>query len=565
MPQTGPVPDIPVPDHSFQVREQVDALLPNGFDTVGSQFAGPEHLQHIRDEQATAVATKVIPAVPEPRHRPSWPLLIILAVQAALSLRLIWSNTAFADEALYLWAGHLEWQHWLHGTPISSAALPTYFSGAPVVYPPVGALADSLGGLAAARLLSLVFMLMVTCLLHATTRILFDRKSAHFAAALFAGVGSTQFLGAFATYDAMALFLLALATWAAVKAANCRPVSAAFLLSFAGLALAMADAAKYAAALFDPVVIGTAVLASWRFGGRNAAIRAALILPSTAAVLIAMALHAGGSAYWHGITVTTLARPENTAPMPGVLFISGKWIGAVIFLAVCGAFAATWSEDRRTWLYAWLLAVAGCLAPAEQARIHTLTSLYKHVGYGAWFACVVAGYALASLPRAVPVSKTEQARRVAIVTMALASVSGVFYAGAHFNVWPNTTRYVATLRPLLASSRGRVLVDDASIPEYYLGIYSDIGRLNNSSYFAYTDPVTGKRLTQPPAAYADAIEHRYFSLISLTYSNSATVYDPGIVQDISRYGGYRLVSSISYHLASNNGIFLTWVREGGSK
>ena len=59
-----------------------------------------------------------------------WPLLIVLAVQAALSVPLMWADTAFQDEATYLWAGHLEWAHWLHGVPIPP--FPTYFSGAPV-------------------------------------------------------------------------------------------------------------------------------------------------------------------------------------------------------------------------------------------------------------------------------------------------------------------------------------------------------------------------------------------------------------------------------------------------
>ena len=45
---------------------------------------------------------------------------------------------------------------------------PAYFSGAPVIYPPLAALADSVGGLAGARLLSLVFMLGATALLWAT-------------------------------------------------------------------------------------------------------------------------------------------------------------------------------------------------------------------------------------------------------------------------------------------------------------------------------------------------------------------------------------------------------------
>ena len=92
--------------------------------------------------------------------RMPWPLLAVLTVQAALSGSLVRTRTAFGDEALYLSAGHLEWSHWLHGTQIP--AYQTWFSGAPVIYPPLGAIADSLGGLAAARLLSLVFMLGVT-------------------------------------------------------------------------------------------------------------------------------------------------------------------------------------------------------------------------------------------------------------------------------------------------------------------------------------------------------------------------------------------------------------------
>ena len=58
-----------------------------------------------------------------------------------LSLRLVRADTAFQDEALYLWAGHLEWAHWLHGTAVPP--FPYYFSGAPVIYPPLGALADA--------------------------------------------------------------------------------------------------------------------------------------------------------------------------------------------------------------------------------------------------------------------------------------------------------------------------------------------------------------------------------------------------------------------------------------
>src|ERR1700760_365022 len=117
--------------------------------------------------------------------RQSGPLFAVLAVQAGLSASMLRARTAFGDEALYLSAGHLEWSHWLHGTQIP--AYPTWFSGAPVIYPPIGALADHVGGLTAARLLSLVFMLGVTCLLWGTAiRLLGDRRAAFFAVALFA-------------------------------------------------------------------------------------------------------------------------------------------------------------------------------------------------------------------------------------------------------------------------------------------------------------------------------------------------------------------------------------------
>ena len=149
------------------------------------------------------------------RHAPSWwPLVAVLVVQAALSLRLVGADTAFEDEATYLWAGHLEWANWLHGTPIPPFS--AYFSGAPVIYPPIGALADSVGGLTAARLLSLAFMLGATALLWSAASRLYGSRAAFFAAALFAVCGPTLHLGSFATYDAMAVFLIALAAWCVI-------------------------------------------------------------------------------------------------------------------------------------------------------------------------------------------------------------------------------------------------------------------------------------------------------------------------------------------------------------
>ena len=97
----------------------------------------------------------------------------IMVLQALLTLRM--SNTAFEDEGLYLYVGHLEIRHFLHGAALQGD-YPSYFSGAPVLYPVLGALADSIGGLAAARALSLLEMLAVTGLIYAMSRRLFNER-----------------------------------------------------------------------------------------------------------------------------------------------------------------------------------------------------------------------------------------------------------------------------------------------------------------------------------------------------------------------------------------------------
>ena len=68
-------------------------------------------------------------------------LLGILVLQAMLSLQL--QNTAFADEALYLYAGHLQLDQLLDGRPLSQR-FTTYFSGSPVLYPTLAAAVDAI-------------------------------------------------------------------------------------------------------------------------------------------------------------------------------------------------------------------------------------------------------------------------------------------------------------------------------------------------------------------------------------------------------------------------------------
>ncbi len=214
---------------------------------------------------------------------------------------------------------------------------PTYFSGAPVIYPPLGALADSVCGLTGARLLSLAFMLGSTLLLWDLTRRLFGvgRRSSPRRCSPCSARRCTS--GAFATYDAMSMFLLALATWCVAGAGERGEATSRMALG--GVALALANATVYSTALFDPVVIVLAVLVAWPAGRRVAVRRCATLLTVTAALLIAGLLLGGGS-YLTGITETTVDRAAGSDPILSVLGDAWSWTGVVLVLAWCGVFSS---------------------------------------------------------------------------------------------------------------------------------------------------------------------------------------------------------------------------------
>ena len=67
-----------------------------------------------------------------------------------------------------LTAGHQELAHLAHHAAAPGTAAGT--GGSPLVYPPLAAIADNLGGLNAVRLLSLACMLIATVTLHGITK-----------------------------------------------------------------------------------------------------------------------------------------------------------------------------------------------------------------------------------------------------------------------------------------------------------------------------------------------------------------------------------------------------------
>lgn len=467
-----------------------------------------------------------------------WPLLLVLVAQAVLTGRLIWASTAFQDEGLYLWAGHLELSHFFDGTKIP--AFSTYFSGAPVSYPPIAALADSVGGLAAARLLSLLFMLGATSLLWGLTARLFGRRSAILAAALFALLGPTQLLGSLATYDAMALFLMALAAWCAVRGRYDEDSAGWMFLS--GTALLLANITTYATILYDPVIIVLAIMAARPAPGmRRALTRGGMILVHVTVVIVVLAA-VTGSEYRIGLSDTTLSRAQGVNSVLSVLTSAAQWVGLLTAVALVGVMLSYFGRSRFLGRPAVpVLAAAVLLAPIEQARIHTLVSLDKHVDLGAWFACAAAGFALSRLTR----SRTRVAR-AAVGTGICALLAASAYLGAtqttEMTDWPGSAALIARLRPLTANS-GRFLAENPSVEEYYL---PGTSWRQWSSTTAITTPsgsIRNEKGNQAP--YVNAIRNHYFSLVVLNFRNTPDL-DAQLVREMRKERHYKLVATVPF-------------------
>ena len=390
-------------------------------------------------------------------------------------------------------------------------------------------------------------MLATTGLLYSVTKRIFGRRSALFGAALFAGTGSTQFLGAFATFDAMALMLLALATWLGVRAAESRRRAQVALLVTAASALALADATKYAAALFDPVVIAVIALAAWRARDLKNGIAATMIVLGTLCVLLLTEIWRGGRTYWQGITFTTLTRQSGTAPAQGVLYVSGTWVAAVAVLAILGAVAATYASRRAGKALAWVLVGAVFMAPAEEARIHTVTSLFKHVDFGAWFGCIVAGYALASLARAVPAAKASAAVAVSACVVMLAAIAGTGLASSHFAEWPNSTKMINDLEPVLSRTGCPCLLAADNVVDYYLPQQTWSDQFTTVYYFSYFDNAE-LRMLHGASAYQRAIGDHYFKLVEIDPAEHSPAYGP-VTSALAKTSGYRLIDTIPSNVA----------------
>ncbi|MFJ9552078.1 ArnT family glycosyltransferase [Streptomyces erythrochromogenes] len=475
-------------------------------------------------------------------------LVTILAFQAALSLRV--SNTAFQDEALYLAAGHAELSHLLGDAPkpVDYAA---YFSGAPQLYPLLAATVDQRFGLSGARMMSLLCMLGTTALLYSFTRRLFNERVGLASAALFCVLQSTIVMGNIATYDAPALFLLATATWIVVRTA--RMSAPAVLLAAPVVVLAVS--VKYAAGLYVPTIVALSLLTAWPHQRTSAFLRALLLASSTGAVL-ALGIHRMG--WVAGLRHSTTHRSHSSDSPLFLLQQSLSWGGLLFVAAVGGAIAYArrsrmnesplaarpdgHSRVQRV-LLGLLLCATVLLAPAYQMYLGTVVSLFKHIGFGLFFAAPLAGVGVIRL-----VGAHFRQPHVGIVLWTVTLCLGLSQAQWRFATWPDSSALIRTLSSQV-DSKGRYLSSTPEVPAYYLRNRTTHRQWQGVFGMEYTDQARIRHTGDD--AYRAALREGEFDLIVLDGMTNLRVNDL-IANELEENPKYRPLANLPFRVTSND-------------
>jgi hypothetical protein len=240
------------------------------------------------------------------------------------------------------------------------------------------------------------------------------------------------------------------------------------------------------------------------------------------------------------VLFTTLARASSVVSPASILGDAFNYAGPVICLSLLAVIASLKSTPRIRFLC--LSAAAACLlAPAEQARIRTLTSLHILLGFGAWFAAIGAGYVIAEAGRL----GKERSWRIAIAVATVLPLTLISFnvSGDLYRSWPSSAQVIAKLRPLLRSRQAHYLIEEAAAADYYL--HADVypGQVVPLSQCVWWDSTTRRELTGPSACAA-AIKASYFQVIETGGSTGPPISSAGDTaawNAISHTGRYRLV------------------------
>jgi hypothetical protein len=341
--------------------------------------------------------------------------------------------------------------------------------------------------------------------------------------------------------------------------------------------LALANVTAYTSLLFDPLIAALALLTSpWSSRGLLAARRVGTLLVGTAALLgLTVAADRGG--YLGGFERTMLTRVAGSASAQSALGQSWYWAGLLLALAVAGVVVSV--VRRQAAAQSVLLAfttVALIFGPLEQAHRHTVASLNHHVGLGAWFAGIAAGFTVDQLVAAAPAGRSRAVTCGAcVVALVFPACLGISQSRDFSTSWPNASDFLAVFGPLASHGHGPLLVEDPSVAEYYLPAGAQWQRWSSTRNITlpggtYTGgPGSAASVTGAGNApvYASHIARGYFSLIALNFTDT-TGLDHQIAADLRRNPHYHVIQVVPYGMEippAGQGSYVIWQYQASTK
>lgn len=460
-------------------------------------------------------------------------------LQAVLALRPGLNDNPFQDEGLYLYMGHRMIDHLAHGVVLTENP-GSFFSGSPGLYPVIAAVADHVGGLYAARLLSLAFAVLAMVATFGIGRQLFGRLAGLLGALAFALSGSVIFQSHLATYDAMAMSLFAVAAWLAVVSATRDQLLWAPIVA---LVLVAAFLTKYAAAVYAPGVGLLAVAVAWRTDHRWTVLVRAATMVLTAAVVAVFIIMTWGNAIVPGIVSTTLDRDVLAPAASSDLALSVlRWTGPWLALGVAGALTA-----RRTWPVSVVLLGLSVAGPAQQIVIGESTSLAKHVAFGMVFLSPLVGNLLACGVRRLRWTGSL----IAVVAMVGLLVAGWQSSADFLTGWVDDRALLPILEADIAAAPGKAILGEEPSAQRYRLASITTPEMWADTFVFYYDGLQGA------PAYRRAIDQSHFGTIFLNLNtpNGRLINEYLTTSDTP----YRLSAQPSVTIAGDDvGVWLVW-------
>ncbi|MFE9127851.1 glycosyltransferase family 39 protein [Streptomyces sp. NPDC007148] len=515
-------------------------------DRYEGQFGKP-----YKEASAFETAPYEIPETPEtgwsaaPSRRRRWIgrilLIGVLAMQALLSFGL--SSGASPEEAINLVVGRQEYAHLADGTAVTTD-LVDRVPGSASLYPVLAGAVDKLGGLSAVRLLSLLFALAATALLYSLTRRMFNERVAACAAAAYAVLQSTIVVGYYASPDALALMLVALAAWIVVYTDRAN----GFVVLVAAPVAALAAAVDHTAVLVLPTVLLLAVHTAWPYKGPAKGLLRGIVL----GVGIAAPLLVTGA--FGAIKDSTLTRGQGDEGAWDILTTSAQWSGLFLLLACGGAVAWVRRERmneavdmdsvpgsplRRAALGLTLCATAA-LIPLLQAQLHTSEGMFRHIAFGLLLAAPLTGLGITRM-----IGAHFRHPQLGILAWVLMLALGISQSGQRFESWPDSNNLAEVLRPHV-NARGTYLSEVEGVPEYYLG-----SRTSPGQWVSLADGRVG-----------DVTKGRYGAIVLDTVTSGAqSAREKAVTQAVRIGGHYRLIAQLPYRDNGKHRVYRVYVKQ----